>query len=224
MLTTNEIMDVVIAWRNATEDDKRQTWRQIVSLRTALYDLVTANLGSSATSVEVRLLPGMEVVPPEQCAELALLIAKDFGVEDAVPAIELEILERMQGPRVLAWNTAARFISSALEHPAVRGDSDLMRYLTLFHRLVIGGIAYPDADAIESKLLTPKAEQLAVRQAGRRNGLIPHVNHARANEKLPGLWEKMKDEGKNKTEAAPLIAAQIGLSVKTVRRKLQGMK
>ncbi len=58
---------------------------------------------------------------------------------------------------------------------------------------------------------------------GQMNGMKPHVNHRKAAAKLPDLWNEMKSEGKTKTDAAPLIAARLGLAVSTVRRKLQGM-
>lgn len=223
MLTGHELADVVRDWRSKTKDEKQQIERELDALRNKRLKWATATEGAADDPELLRLLPGLEIAGPERSAELAADLARLCRVQDALPAIELAVLQRLHSPKVAAWDMAARILAYGLEHSLIKNEPDLKRLFSHFWAVIIAGIAYPDPDVVEGALLTPKAEQIAVTRVGRKNGLKPHANHIRASGRLAGLWNEMKQQGMPKSKAAPEIAKKLGLAESTVRKKLQGM-
>ncbi|MBL8388085.1 MAG: hypothetical protein JNK17_07720 [Hydrogenophaga sp.] len=169
--------------------------------------------------------------------EVNLEYAESFcdSTDGLAAALEVATLEKLfSSPKVKAWESAYRVIRDGLSDPHIAADPEMRG---LFQDLLSGlsdtadgGIHLstdPDFGAasflVQDFLVTPKIQKNVLSQAGRLHGRKPHINHDQATERLPGLWMKLKGKGMSKTRAAPEIAAQLGLSESTVRKKLQGM-
>ena len=50
---------------------------------------------------------------------------------------------------------------------------------------------------------------------------VKHAHNRSASASIPALWQELAAQGKNKTDAAKVIAAQVNLAESTVRKKLQ---
>lgn len=155
--------------------------------------------------------------------------------DGVAPALEAATLEKLfSSQKVKAWESAYRVIQSGLSDPYIAADPEMS---SLFKNLLNGiadtadgGMFHatdPDFGGasflVQDHLVTPKIEKQILSQAGRLHGRKPHTNHAQAAQRLPMMWSEMKDQGKSKTQAARLMADKLGLSVATVRKKLQGL-
>jgi len=215
MLTNEETDAVCIQWHAKSARAKAATVKKADRLRTMA-----------------------QTAPPFQCGQLetwrlgSQRLAQDISNEwndawmGAAPAIEVGILEKLfSSPRVKTWESAYRVIRAGLDDPHIAADENMS---VLFGNLLMG-IAdtadyFSDVRYIVSNFLVDDEMQKAMlSQAGRINGRKPHINHAQAAQRLPGLWAEMREQGKSKAQAAPLIAGRLGLSSATVRKKLQGL-
>lgn len=159
--------------------------------------------------------------------QLAQDLSEELGDEwrGAAPAIEVATIEKLfTDPRVKAWESACRIIRMGLDDPHILADAGMH---SLFVNLSVG-IAdtadYGDVrQIVGSYLVDDDLGRELLSRAGRINGRKPHIHHAQATARLPGLWDQMKAGGKSKNEAAPLIAERLGLAETTVRKKLQGL-
>lgn len=214
MLTDEETDAVCREWHAKSESAKAATIRRAERLRAMAQagprfnseQLETWRLGSQKLSREIS-------EEWEQCWV------------GAAPAIEVGILEKLfTSPKIKAWEGAYRVIQAGLSDPHIAADSEMC---ALFRNFLEGISETADLGMthylVMGYLVTPEVEKDMISMAGRRHGKKPHINHEQATQRLPRLWADMKKKGKSKTQAAPLIADMLGLSVATVRKKLQGL-
>lgn len=213
MLTDKETDEVCRQWHAMSEDQKEELKRRLNLLRGQAF-----NGPSFGTKwLEIWRLRGFKLA--EEIAE------SEPAWNGAALAIEVASLERLLfSPKSKAWEAAYRVVCSAFGDSAIRDEPDMLAFFKSLREAISDTSDYGATfDIVAYYLVTPEVEKHLLSKAGRINGRKPHVNHAQAAARLPGMWDEMKAKGKSKSNAAPLIAERLGLAESTVRKKLQGI-